>query len=281
MPPEILAPSSRTAYLRVRAGVGGEPIVQTIEASFATAFQPTSWGAWLIGQAAHPVGGDDLHIRFDVGVGCSAEIRSMDPMVARPGPEVGLASVCTTNITVARDAMLAWRPEPGIAGAGADHSNTSIVKLAANSRLLWADEFQIDDADGGRPGSWRSELRITRDGWPVVASELAIGPAAPLWMSPAVLGAARAVLSVAVVDPDQPADIWAYDRAGSDDGAVRGVALPLSGPGVQFIVWGPSLDGCRGVLAGLLEPAGAPPWAVHRLQAGAGVRQGSLRVLPA
>jgi urease accessory protein len=278
-----LGQASKTAYLRVRAGIGGEPIVQNVDSSFANAFQPTPWGAWLTGAATQPVAGDDLHIRFDVGVGCCAEIRSMTPTVANASsPDSDpLPSASTTSVTVARDAMLAWCPEPGVATSQADHSNHVTVKLGANSRLLWADEFQVEPRTGEPPGTWGSWLRVAREGWPVVSYELGIGPRSPLWESPAILGGARAVTSIVIVDPDHPRETWSYEGAQSEDGTVKGVCLPLSGPGAQFLVWGPDLTECRAVLGLMLEPAGIPAWVVSRLRTVAVAGPGSLRGLPA
>jgi urease accessory protein len=249
-------------------------------ASLATAFRPTRWGAYLVGEAAHPVGGDDFYVRLDVGVGCCTEIRSFAPLVARPGPVASLRymdplpSSFTTNVTVARDAMLTWYPEPGRAAGRADHSNDVLVRLGANSRLLWVDEFELDDHEVGTPGTWRNRVRVTRDGWPAVACELAIGPGSGWWNSTAVLGGARAVISVVAVDPDHPGESWACDRAVSADGTVRGLSLPLSGPGAQFIVWGTELSACREALAQLVEPAGVPIWVGDRMRV---TDRGSLR----
>lgn len=267
-----MRPEPTTAYLRVRAGVSGAPIVHNSEASYANAFQPTPWGAWLVGEAAHRVDGDNLHLRFDVGVGCCALIRSMAPAAARHG-----VSSCATSVTVARDAMLAWCPEPGVATADADHTNQAVVRLAANSRLLWMDEFELEYQEGEPPGTWRSRLRVVREGWPAVSCDLSIGPGSQLWQSPAVLGGAEAVVSVVVVDPEHPQEDWVRDRATSADGSVRGVALPLAGPGAHLIVWGPELHECRAVLARMLEPVGVPAWAVQRLLPGVPIPAGSLR----
>jgi urease accessory protein UreH len=265
-------PEPTAAYLRVRAGVAGEPIPYDSESSYANAFQPTPWGAWLIGEAAHRVGGDDLHARFDVGVGCCALIRSMDPLVARHG-----SSSCTTTVSVGRDAMLAWCPEPSVATTDADHTNNVVVRLGANSRLLWTDEFELDYEEGQSPGTWRSRLRVAREGWPAVSCDVAIGPGSHLWRTPAVLGGAEAVVSVVVVDPEHPQEDWVRDRATSPDGSVRGVALPLAGPGAHLMAWGPELTECRAVLARMLEPVGVPAWAVQRLQPGMALPAGSLR----
>lgn len=265
---------SKTAFLKVRAGIGGEPIVVTMEASKAAAFEPNRWGAWLIGDPDHPVGGDDLYVRFEVGVGCCTEIRSKAPVIARPGVAAGVPSWVSTNVSVARDAMLAWCPEPGVAASQADHTHNVNVRLGANSRLLWVDDFELGHHKGEAPGTWRSRIRVTREGWPAVTSELAIGPGSDLWHSPAVLGGAPAVSLVVVVDPDHPRQTWACDRAISADRSVRGVSLPLSGPGAQFIVWGSDLVGCRELLAQMLEPAGVPAWIVQRLRL---AERGSLR----
>ncbi len=48
--------ANHTASLTVRAGIGGEPVVQKMEPSAAMAFRSAPWGIWLVGSVAHPVG---------------------------------------------------------------------------------------------------------------------------------------------------------------------------------------------------------------------------------
>lgn len=256
------------ATIGFRAGIGGEPVLQEARASRVLDFQPAPWGAWITASAAHPVPGDHQALKAVVGVGCCAEIRSAGTTVARGeedhrgwGGEPA-ASVLTVNATVASDAMLTWGPEPGLATQGCDHRCESVVQLAGSARLLWQDEYMVGRPDEGAAGTWRSRLRVTRDGWPVVSSELALGPGSPLWDSPAVMHGARAVSFLVVVDPGQPPEAWTAARTRA--GTATGVALPLDAPGLQVVAWGDDLRDCRAAIASMLEAGGVPAWAARR-----------------
>lgn len=276
-------PGGRLASIRFRAGIGGEPILQEMQASEAVEFQPAPWGAWIVTSATHPVPGDHHVLKVATGVGCCAEMRSLGAVVAgrpegrpaqgcpadgRPDPnrpaESGetVGSSLTVNATVASDAMLTWVPDPGLATEGCDHRHDSLVQLASSARLLWRDEFMVGRRCEGRAGTWRSRLRVARDGWPVVSSELAVGTGSPLWGSPAVLNGARAVSFMVVVDPGQPSDAWSSARART--GSATGVALPLSAPGLQLVAWGDDLMECRAAIDSMLDAGGVPPWAAVR-----------------
>jgi urease accessory protein len=255
------------ASVRFRAGIGGEPILQEMHASAAHAFQPGRSGATIVGAAAHPVAGDHLGLQVEVGVGCCAEIRSSGATVARRGSHQPAwsgpsGSSLEVRANVASDAMLTWRPEAGVAADGCQHLVGAIVELAASARLLWRDEFLIERRDDAGPGTWSSRLRVVRDGWPVVCTELAVGPGSPLWESPAVLEGARAVSLMVVVDPEQTPQSWRSSRA--TDASATGVALPLAGPGVQIVAWGDELSDCRATIERMVGHCGAPEWAATR-----------------
>jgi urease accessory protein len=256
------------ASIRFRAGIGGEPILADVSASPFHSFEPAAWGAMIVGASAHPVGGDHHGLKVDVAEGCCAEIRTAAASVARSGPPrpgwsaAGGGSTLTVRATVARDAMLTWKPEPGVAADGCNHRVDSTVSLSAGARLLWRDEFILERRSGTAPGTWSSSLRVVRDGWPVICRELAVGPGSPLWESPAVLEGARAVSLMVVVDPEQPAESWSSARA--TEGSATGVALPLAGPGVQMVAWGDHLCDCRTALERIAVRAGTPDWAGNR-----------------
>lgn len=254
------------ASIRFRAGIGGEPVLQEMSASSAYSFEPARWGATIVGSPAHPVAGDHLGLKVTVGVGCVAEMRSAATTVARRGPygtwSGPVGSTLDVRISVASDGMLTWRPEPGVGGDACHHRTDANVELAASARLLWRDEFQIERRSETAPGTWCSRLRVVRDGWPVVCTELAVGPGSPLWESPAVLEGARAVSLMVVVDPGQEADGWTSTRA--TDASATGVALPLAGPGVQIVAWGDDLFDCRAAIERMVNACGVPEWAVER-----------------
>ena len=67
------------------------------------------------------------------------------------------------------------------------------IELAASSRLAWREEIVLGRHGEVVPGSWLSRLEILGAGRPLLVAELALGPAAPAWPSPAVLDGARAV----------------------------------------------------------------------------------------
>lgn len=264
---------SAVASIRFRAGIGGEPIVQEAWPSVAHTFQPARWGASIVASPSSPVAGDHLGLKVAVGVGCCAEIRSSGPTIARregrddsAGPPGDSTSSVHVTVTVASDAMLTWRPEPGVASGGSQHRHEANVEMAGNARLLWRDEFFIEDRGAVASGTWSSRLRVVRDGWPVVCTELAAGPASPLWESPAVLEGARAVSLMVVVDPEPDPDTWRTTRA--TDGSATGVALPLAGPGVQIVAWGDDLAECRAALERMVAHCGVPEWAAGRWRNG-------------
>ncbi|HWE56836.1 MAG TPA: urease accessory protein UreD [Acidimicrobiales bacterium] len=261
--------SSAAASIRFRAGIGGEPIVHEMKASAAHTFQPSRWGATLVGSAAHPIAGDHLAVNVGVGVGCCAEIDSAGATVARRGSRRPVwsgpaGSTYNVSANVASDAMLTWRPEPGVAADACSHRSEAVIELAGNARLLWRDEFVLERRAEATPGTWNSRVRIVRDGWPVLCTELAIGPGSPLWESPAVLEGARAISLLAVIDPEHPAERWAPAR--TTEGSATGVALPLAGPGVQIVAWGDDLADCRSAVEQLVPLAGTPDWAAGRWQ---------------
>jgi len=246
------------ATLHFRAGIGGEPIITSAQATDGYSFEPASWGARLSGPAVETPGTRSISV--DVGVGTCAEIRSSGVSQAAAG-----CSSTSFSVVVESDAMLTWRLAPGVAAGGCDHLTDGTVQLAASARLLWVDEISFDPED---PGTLRSRLRVTRDGWPVACRELALGPGSPLWESPAVLSGAAALSVLTVVDPGRPMSRWRPQRAGVDGAA--GVAMPLSVPGAQIVAWGQDLAACRGVVEDLFV-AGMPGWAEARWRVAGGL----------
>jgi urease accessory protein len=267
----VTRPAPSVASIRFRAGIGGEPVLEDVSPSAAHTFKPARFGATVVGSAAHPVSGDRAALKVSVGVGCCAEIRSENPTFARrsaltPHRPEPAHSVSQVGLTVASDGMLTWRPEPGVAGDGSDHRCDAHVELASSARLLWRDEFLVDRRGDGPPGTWTSRLRVVRDGWPVVCTELAIGPGSPFWESPAVMEGARAISVMVVVDPGLDPDGWSSTRAG--ERSATAAALPLAGPGIQIVAWGDDLVDCRAAIQQVVPQCGVPEWAAERWRRG-------------
>jgi urease accessory protein len=105
---------------------------------------------------------------------------------------------------VAAGASLTWLPEPIVAVAGCDHVLLSTVDLADGARLVWREEL-VCGRHGEESGDLRLRTAVTVDGIALLRQGLAVGPAAPGWSGPAVLGGARTAGSLLVVGPDAPA----------------------------------------------------------------------------
>jgi urease accessory protein len=264
-----------TALLAVSRGAGPGPKVERLSSRGALAFRPTPWGAWLVGTAAHPLGGDELSVEVRIGEGCDLLVRSLSATVARRGPGTGASprSTIATRAEVGDGATLVWAVEPGLAAAGADHVSEVDIDLAPRARLAWWDEFVLGRY-GEEPGTWRSRIRIRRARSPLLASDLEAGPETAGWRSPAVLGGARAFCSVTVVDPEglPPPD---EPRPRRRDGAT-GLVAGLEGPGLQCSAWGDRLHACRALVAELLASCSGAAWAAPHSYAwdGSGGRTG-------
>jgi urease accessory protein len=175
----------------------------------------------LVGGAAGPLAGDRLALHVDVGAGAEVEIRSVAATIALPG-RTGDWSRLDLTVRIGPGAALRWLPEPLIAAAGCRHVNRAEISVAAGGRLHWRDEV-VCGRHGERPGDLRTELDVRYGGRPLLVHDLAIGPGAPGWAGAAVLGGARAVGSLLVID-------------GTGDGAAAppcadAATMPLAGPG--------------------------------------------------
>jgi urease accessory protein len=187
-------------------------------------------GAWpvevhLVGGAAGPLGGDRLRLEIEVGAGAALCLRTVAASVALPGLD-GAESRLDMLATVAAGGRLSWLPEPLIAAAGCRHQTTADVTVAPGGRLCWRDEV-VCGRHGEETGDAVVRTTIRYAGQTLVRQDLAIGPDAPGWAGPAVLGGARATGSLVVVEPGwtvdgpPPAEVWG-----------PGAVLPLAGPGI-------------------------------------------------
>ena len=85
---------------------------------------------------------------------------------------------------------------------------------------------------------------VRRNGRPLYRNELRVGPHAPGWDGPAVLGGARVVGSVLMVDP-----CWADgNRPAARPLGPNAALLPLAGPAVVAVVAGADAHEVRAVL---------------------------------
>ncbi|MFG1712805.1 urease accessory protein UreD [Micromonospora sp. NPDC049203] len=174
---------------------------------------------YVVGGAAGPLAGDDLRLEIDVGPGAAVRLHTVAASVALPG-RPGVVSRMAVRAVVRDGGVLHWLPEQLVAAAGCAHLAESQVELAAGARLTWRDEV-ICGRYGETPGGAVVHTRVDYDGRPLLRQSLAVGPGAPGWAGPAVLGGASATGSLLVVDPSLP-----HDPATVEGTVAR---LPLAG----------------------------------------------------
>ncbi|MGX7674793.1 urease accessory protein UreD [Plantactinospora sp. DSM 117369] len=153
----------------------------------------------LVGGAAGPLGGDRLRIEIEVGPGARLCVRSVAASLALPARD-GAESRLVVQARVAAGGRLRWLPEPLIGAAGCAHRTTCVVELAEGAALCWREEL-VCGRHAEPVGDVRLEMTARYGGRTLLRNDLVVGPGAAGWSGPAVLGGARAVGSVLMVDP--------------------------------------------------------------------------------
>ncbi len=196
---------------------------------------------YVVGGAAGPLAGDDLRLDIEVGPGAVVRVQTVAASVALPG-RPRTVSRMLVRARVAADAVLHWLPEQLVAAAGCAHVTESQVDVAEGGVLHWRDEL-ICGRHGEQPGHAEIHTWVDLAGRPLLRQSLTVGPDAPGWSGPAVLGGARATGSLLIVDPARPAE----------PAAVRGTLtrLPLArGPATLWTGTAPDAHTLRGLLDG-------------------------------
>ncbi|MEU7979232.1 urease accessory protein UreD [Micromonospora sp. NPDC049081] len=215
---------------------------------------------YVVGGAAGPLAGDDLRLSVEVGPGAAVRVRTVAASVALPG-RPGAVSRMRVDAVVHDGGTLHWLPEQLVAAAGCDHVAGSRVSLAEGARLLWREEL-VCGRYGEPAGNVVVATSVDHAGRPLLRQSLAVGPAAPGWAGPAVLGGATATGSLLVVGPAAASGPATVDGGGQ----LRGRVLP-TGPGASA-AWMPLAGGPAALLTAtapdahtlrtLLDPAGDP-----------------------
>jgi urease accessory protein len=189
---------------------------------------------YVVGGAAGPLAGDDLRLTVEVGPGAALRVRTVAASVALPG-RAGAVSRMRVDAVVHAAGTLLWLPEQLVAAAGCDHVAESRVELAGDARLSWREEL-VCGRYAEPAGNAVVTTSVDHAGQPLLRQSLAIGPAAPGWAGPAVLGGATATGSLLLVDPASPPGPAVPDATGGSRGRVLparpgGTAawLPLAG----------------------------------------------------
>jgi urease accessory protein len=189
----------------------------------------------LVGGAAGPLGGDRLSLEVDVEPGAALVVRAVAASIALPD-RAGAQSRVEVTARVAAGGQLTWLPEPLIAAAGCRHAAVTTVEVDDGGWLCWREEL-VCGRHGEQPGDARLTSVVRLGGRTLLRQDLAVGPAAPGWDGPAVLGDARATGSVLVVNP--------AEEARSTTLGPTAALMPLAGPAMLATATGADLRRVR------------------------------------
>jgi len=232
-----------TARLRAEADGSGATRLAVLRSEPPLLLRPTGPNTvHLVGGAAGPLGGDRLRIEVNVGPGASLTVRAVAASLALPGAD-GAPSRLEITASVAAGGRLSWLPEPLIAAAGCRHTTQTTIDVAAGASLQWRDELQCG-RHGELPGDVQLITGLRVRNVEIYRHKLAVGPGAPGWSGPAVLGDARAIGSLLIVHP-------AWLEAGPPPARVLGTtatAMPLAGPAVLVNAVGADTRSVRQIL---------------------------------
>ncbi|MET8779358.1 urease accessory protein UreD [Nocardia sp. NPDC004654] len=181
----------------------------------------------LVGTAATPLGGDELHISVTVGQGARLAVRSVAATIALPAATTRI-SCARWLFEVAEGGELDVETEPLIVAGGADHRAVTTVRLAADARLRLRERVQIGRAGEDR-GAWRGDLIADLDGLPLLRHRLELGCAAA---TDDALSASRALDSELVYPDDRPVETF----------GLHATRLPLAAGGSLFTAVGARLS---------------------------------------
>lgn len=179
----------------------------------------------IVGGAAGPVGGDDLSVDVVVGAGARAVLGTVAAGVVWPASPCSgdRRSTATTRVTVADGGHITWHPEPTVPVAGSLHLARTVVELTGSATASIIEEVSLGRT-GEPPGRVDLELRVERDGRPLVHHTECLGPGVPGWGSVVGVGRARHLYAAVVVGP--PAGRPSAG-VGPADGLADGVAVAV------------------------------------------------------
>ena len=220
--------------------VGGRTRLVELRSEAPLVVRSTADALYLVGGAGGPLGGDELTLAIAVGDRACLAVRSAAATLAQPGPR-SEPSRMTMHFTVGCGAALDWQPEPLVSVRGSDHLLDTNVSLSRSARLRLVDELVLGRV-GEAPGRIRVRCRVTRDGASLLAHDLDLGAGSPGWDSAAMMGDARAFVSVLVVGPDAPTTACVVAAAAEGS---RAAWLPLAPDAALLIALAPTLLAAR------------------------------------
>ncbi|MGX7829698.1 urease accessory protein UreD [Actinokineospora sp. 24-640] len=190
----------------VAEAVGGRTVLRVLESAAPLTLVPRRGPGpvtvHLVGSAAAPLGGDDLHLTVEVGPGAELVVAGVAATVVLPGPS-GEPSRAAVALRVADGGSLAYLPEPTVVTARALHTAELRATLSGTARLRCRETLVLGRTDE-LPGTLVSDWHVVRDGVPLLRQRLAVGDPG-LDASPAGQAGHRVLATeLRVGDPDVP-----------------------------------------------------------------------------
>ncbi len=181
----------------------------------------------MIGTAATPLGGDDMHIRVVVASGARLAVHSVAASVALSSAS-SRHSCAHWVLEVEEGGTLIFDPEPMIVASDAVHHTETSIVFASSAMVEFRERVQIGRF-GESAGRWLATTRTDVDGRPHLRHriELGVGTAGHDAL------AAPMALSSTLKFPD--------DRAAETSGQGR-VRMPLAAGGTLTTCTGARLD---------------------------------------
>lgn len=244
-----------SASLRIEA-VGGRSVAVDVRSEPPFAVRRAGARFLVVGAAAAPVRGDRLELSIEVGAGAWAGVGSVAATMVWPGPDGGTCepSQLTTTIRVGPGAHLVWRPEPTVSVAGSDHVARTVVELAPDATCELVEEYSLGRC-GEPSGRLTTELRIVRDGRPLIHHGERFGPDEPGAGGVAQVGAFRHVVAAAVVGVPAGASVVEVpepDRGSRGPAEACAAWLPVAGDAGLALAAAPDRPAARQTLAAVL-----------------------------
>jgi urease accessory protein len=175
----------------------GRTVIADLRSEPPIALRETAMGLAIVGSAAGPVGGDELEMSVRIGDHASLRIETVATTMVWPGP-AGEVSHQDLHIAVGVGGHLTWIGQPLLVVHGGHHVQRVTIDLAADATLEFIDEIALGRS-GEQPGRLESNLRVIRDGVPLIDQHQDHDPESAAWSTSAGAGGHRHVTHHLVV----------------------------------------------------------------------------------
>jgi urease accessory protein len=172
-------------------------VIDDLRSEPPVSLRETAAGLAVVGSAAGPVGGDDLMMSVDVGVGATLRVEGVAASMVWPGP-TGMPSRQGLHLRVDRGGHLEWIGQPVLVVQQAHHIQETIIELGPEATLEFHDEVALGRS-GELPGRLDARLRVVRDGVVLIDQHQIHDPNDPGWSTSAGAGGLRHILHHLVI----------------------------------------------------------------------------------